>query len=549
MIVRELTTRLGFDADDAQARRYADSIRTVRRVAIAATAAVSALAGGTLALSRSLARQGDEIAKAAVEAGLAEDQFQRLSFAIGQVSRVSERQAEQALLRLNDTIGRARIEGGRYAESLERLGFSQEEIQAGTIDNEEAFSRVVTELGNTENAADAAALASRVLGERVGRQLGPALRESGDDFRNAAAEVAALGGGFSQVASQSAEQLTDSFARVGIITRSLRSEIAEQLLPVVNDLVTELTDWFSANREIILQNFRRVVAGFITVLRGLTSIVRSVAGAVNRAAQAVGGWETTIRLLVSAVGAFIALKLAGVLFTITRAVRGLATATGILRFAMLLLSKTPVIAAFATLVFLIDNLRAKMQGAPNVFDEAFKKINPMIENTRREWEDLKEMIDAAISLDRERFLESARRLFGPMFEAGQDLGRQLRDGIRSGIGDFIFRTLFGFTPDADAEPFLDGMTPRGGGRDRARGGAARDAAEALGFTGVPNMMGLPIVPRSGPSVNVNANFNIDVPPGTTEQQQSVLQGTIERVFDQRLDRAIRQSMQDFQPQE
>jgi len=50
-------------------------------------------------------------------------------------------------------------------------------------------------------------------------------------------------------------------------------------------------------------------------------------------------------------------------------------------------------------------------------------------------------------------------------------------------------------------------------------------------------------------VNVNANFNIDVPPGTTEQQQSVLQGTIERVFDQRLDRAIRQSMQDFQPQE
>ena len=674
MIVRELTTRLGFDADDAQARRYADSIRTVRRVALAATAAVTALAGGTIALSRSLARQGDEIAKASVEAGLAEDQFQRLTFAIGQVSRVSERQAEQALLRLNDTIGRARIEGGRYAESLERLGFSQEEIQAGTIDNEEAFSRVVTELGNTENAADAAALASRVLGERVGRQLGPALRESGDDFRNAAAEVAALGGGFSQVASQSAEQLTDSFARVGIITRSLRSEIAEQLLPVVNDLVTELTDWFSANREIILQNFRRVVAGFITVLRTLTTIVRGVATAVNAAAQAIGGWERVIRLTVAALTALAAVKIFRFLRALGVVIGGLIAAIGTFAGAIGALKFGAIIAGVGAVIVAVEDLIGWMQGADSVigrllgsFEDFSARVKPIADffaGALRvmidQFAGLLDFIIGIVTLDGQRIIDGFLRIWNPIsqgflelqdiivgvfsriisavagfvsdmvrailgavgrvFGASSELGEGIRSGFLGAIaGVFsldlsaIVDSITGFIGRAiaagvDLASQIAGAFARSiagafsvdmsglAGSIRSFGADAVDAARSvggrirdgfmgavgslharifgdddapemaqptgdprqqgiaegmrqLGVTGTPDIMSLPVVPRSQPSVNVNANFNIDVPPGTTEQQQSVLQGTIERVFDQRLDRAIRQSMQDFQPQE
>lgn len=563
MQVRELITRLGFEADNAQAKRYELSVKAVRAAALKAAAAITALSVGTLALARSLSNQGNEIAKSATEAGLAADEFQRLSFAIGQVTRVSPQQAQMALMRLNDTIGRARIEGGRYVESLQRLGFTQEEITSGNINNADAFQRVIEELGKTESSADAAALASRVLGERVGRQLGPALREFGDDAQAAIQELDALGGGFSGKALKSSEALTDSFARVGVITASLRSEIAEALLPVVNELVTSFTDWFKSNRDIILQNFRRTVDSLVFALRLLFSILGDVSSAVSRAADLIGGWERAISLLVSAFVTLAGLKLVKLIGSIASVLFRARTGAVLLTGAMAALAKTPLIAAFVALVFIAEDLLFWLNGQDSAigrligsYDEFKKKVSevadkfgPEIEVMKRQMRGLGNVIAGALTFDGERLLQGLSDLMEPIYEAGAELGRMLRDGLIDGVGGFFADLLLGKKTGGGMrqpgeQPF-SGLQPISEDQMRLFEQFANQARPNT----LVNLPGSVPIGSTNRNVNVRADVSLQVPQGTSEQQQAALEQQTRELFDQEMDRVIYNSLWDFQVQE
>lgn len=392
MQVRELVTRLGFDADEDQARSYDRALGDIRRNAMRAAVAVTALAGGTFEVARRMANAGNEVAKQAVETGLAADEFQRLTFAIGQVTRLTGEQAQMALMRLNDSIGRARIEGGMYADALERLGFSQEEISSGAIDNSEAFARVVEELGKVETANEAAALGARVLGQRVGRQLGPALRENAEAMMAARREAERLGGGWSDVALTQSEEFMDSMGRVSLITTTITSQIAETLLPAVQAVVDSFVNWWAANRELIQQNIARVIERLAVAMRIIRSVVGGFLDIMRRGIKWIGGMDRAMSLLISTLSALMALRFAKWLWALSGALSAAAAGGWSLRAALQALARVPIIAAMSALVLILEDVYFWLSGGESVLKDFFdtweqriEKLDNMMPDWLKSW--------------------------------------------------------------------------------------------------------------------------------------------------------------------
>lgn len=222
----------------------------------------------------SFARTADEVAKTAREAGLSGQAFQELGFAIGQVSQVSEGEARRALQQLNATIGEGVRGNEKAVESLLGLGFSMEEIASGAIGSEAAFTRLVEHLGQTGTAAEAAAIASDLLGARVGRALGPALRESSDAVGELRQQFRDLGLGISQDGLDAAEQFND---QIDVLQRQLGAAgaaIGTALLPALIELAPVLQD--------------RILPAIISVAEGLAGLIRWFSDLPGPVQEAVG---------------------------------------------------------------------------------------------------------------------------------------------------------------------------------------------------------------------------------------------------------------------
>jgi hypothetical protein len=578
--VRELVTKLGFDADTKAAQDYDKTLADIRRTATLAAAAVTALAVGTVTLARRMASSGNEVAKSAVEAGLAAGEFQRLTFAIGQVTRLSSQQAQQALLRLNDTIGRARIEGGRYAESLQMLGFTQAEISSGNIDNAEAFARVTEALGKTANAQDAAALASRVLGERVGRQLGPALRLNAEAMVRAREDAERLGGGWSDLALGEAEELTDSFARVGLITTTLNSTIAETLLPTVREGVDAFVEWFAANRELIQQNMRRWMEGLASAMRVVSRIVGELIRGVDAVVQKLGGGDRTIRLVVIALSTLAALRIAGWAWAVTGALVAAARAGGLLRLAMLALSRIPIIALFSLLVLLIEDLIVWITGgnsaigqwlgtwedfretAKRVIDDVLDFIKPLI----RQFLAFGEILAGVFELDVGRIMQGLRDLSIAMLDWVANLGKLLwdalnflgilppRDEVLAALAA-IGRVMVGWAKDIGARIWRNLL----GGVGRVVSGVAagaRSVGERVAGVGEffrggrdPGNDVRSLGSSRRIEVNARTEATLQVPQGTSDEQRRAIERQAKDIFSEHWDREMRRALWNFQPVE
>ena len=559
MIVRELVTRLGFSADQRQAQNYERTLADIRQTARRAAMAVGALAAGSFELSRRIANAGNEVAKGAVEVGMAADEYQRLGFAISQVTRLSGRESNRALERLNETIGRARTEGGRYIEDLERVGITQEEVENGTLSNAEAFQRVTEAIGRSADANEAAALASRVLGQRSGRLLGPALRENAAEMRAAAEEAERLGGGWSDAGLSASEDFTDAMGRVQLILTTITSDIAERLLPAVQSTIDSFVDWWEINREVIQQNLARYMERVGVAFRVVGGIVRGFVRLANNVAEALGGWERTIRLLTIALSAFVALRVARWLWMVGAALTAAAKATGVLRLALLALQRLGIIALFTGLAIAIEDVITWIQGgdsaigrwlgswedfretALRVIEDVLDYIDPLI----RQFRALGEILEGALTLDPRRVMQGFSALGAALIDWASQIGRDVRDAILSVLPGWMVNALeaTGGAVSSAADHVRSGFgAVQSGARSVAESAGSRDISQDVMAAG----MGA----RGGRvEVNARTEATLQVPQGTTEEQRRAIEMQAEEIFSTHWDREMRRALWDFQPVE
>lgn len=565
MIVRELVTRLGFNADNKAAEKHESTLRKVRNTATALTVAYTATVGALAAVARRMSSTGNEIAKSAQEAGMAADEYQRMRFALGQISQVSDQEADRAMGRLNQRIGRAAREGGKYAEALIDMGFSQEQVAEGTITTSEAMDALTRRMANARNEQEASAIAGDILGTRLGRRLGPALFRNADAMREQQERARDLGGGYSDLATQASEELTDSFAEVAMISRSVSGVIAERLVPAVNSVISSAVDWYVANRELIMQNLGRYLDFLGSALRNIQSVIRFFIDRVNEAVEAMGGWERVIRLVGIALSGLIVFRIARWVWAVSGALLAAAKSGRMFRLALLAIQRIPIIALITGLGLAIEDLITWIMGgdsaigkwlgtwedfkktASDVTDSVLAYIDPLI----RQLDALGDIFAGIFTLDVGRIMSGFSNLGAAMLDWALQIGRDLRDAIMSILPDWM----------------VNALESAGGAVSRAASTARQWAGEAVGVVrdvggwAVENMAGAGnwMMPgaasvadqmqqsHSSRTVNVNARTEavLQIPQGTPEIQRQALEQQANQIFTERWNEQITRSLYDM----
>lgn len=307
------------------------------------TGPMVAVGAGLAALTKKVANNADRIAKGSREVGLSYDAFQELTFVLGQVAGASDQLSQRALGRLNQRIGIAAREGGKYAEALVDMGFSQQQVESGTITAEQAFNQLTQRLSETNSETEAAAVASEILGTRVGRVLGPALRENAgqvEDLRNKYRE---LGLGISGEALEASEKFND---QLDVITRQFSVvgiEIATAFMPILMQLMGFIQEDLAP----VLVNFAQGLGSVFDWFSQLPEPMQSFLGTVTAIVAVVGPFLIILGKVITLFG-----KMKGAIMLIIGLKAGVATflAVATTGFASLTAAAAPWIALAAGIV-------------------------------------------------------------------------------------------------------------------------------------------------------------------------------------------------------
>jgi uncharacterized membrane protein YphA (DoxX/SURF4 family) len=233
--------RLEVGAQSAGARIAAvgDRLTLLGKRMTVVTGGLAAGATAAFALAQSTANAGDAIRDMARSSGVSTDFFQEMTFAMGQVSDMSQDDLGAALSKLNRTIGEAG-EGSKGAiAALEQLGFTQEEIASGAVETEEAFSRYLETVSAMDDTGKAAALSTDLLG-RSAAGLGPQLNGAAaevDGLRDAAYGMGAV---MSEDAIAASDKFNDQMKVVQAQLQGVRNTIGAELLPVFTEKLLPL---------------------------------------------------------------------------------------------------------------------------------------------------------------------------------------------------------------------------------------------------------------------------------------------------------------------
>lgn len=266
------------------------------------TAPIVGAAAGLLGLAVQAANTGDAIAKGAREAGVSAKAFQEIQFAIGQIADVDTERVTKGLARMTKTIGDAAAGSKSATSTLQQLGFSTAEIAAGTITGEQAFDRFVKAMQGAASPAAALALASDLVGDRLGPKLAGALREGGGQVDALRGQFRELGLGMSDDALAGAETFND---QLDVLTQqfgALGREIGSTVLPI---LTGQLIPWLQSTGIPALQSFIGVVADVAKWFANLPAPVQAAIGVVAGLAAALGPLLVVVGTVASAISAAI----------------------------------------------------------------------------------------------------------------------------------------------------------------------------------------------------------------------------------------------------
>lgn len=266
------------------------------------TAPMAAAAAGAFALANSVANTGNEIAKGAREAGISAQSFQELGFAIGQISRVSDNEAQKALNRLSTTIGDVKNGNESAAASFEALGISAEDIRSGALTNEQVFNQIITNLEGMEDQALATALAGDLLSDRVAQKLVPALVGNAGQVDELRERYRELGLGMSDDALGASEEFIDKMDELTRQFQQVGLEIGSALIPLFNELIPVIQD----NVVPAIRSMTQFVVDAIKWFRELPGPVQQAAGLIAAALGAAGPVVMAIGVVSKVIAALIA---------------------------------------------------------------------------------------------------------------------------------------------------------------------------------------------------------------------------------------------------
>lgn len=314
--VRELVAKLGFDLDTTNLLKFDEHIEKaksgleelsgyseeaeatvkkaldgVKKALIGLTVVSAGATAGLIAMVVSAAHVGDEIGNTAPMLGLTVEEFQRYRYAANLASVSNEEfvGSTQILVR---NIGDAIRGNTNMAISFRQVGISMGDLKRLTTG--EILRKMSDGLAHIPSQSRRVSLEMDLLG-RSGARMGEFLSKGTKEMDRVMAEVEAFGL-FDKASAEQANQVGNSFIRLGSIFSGIKNEIAVGLFPIVKKIVDGVRGWILAHKDLIHSGIHTFVTTLSAVLEKTWTVVRRVAKAIDLAVMAMGGWRNTIKL-------------------------------------------------------------------------------------------------------------------------------------------------------------------------------------------------------------------------------------------------------------
>jgi len=580
MTVRELVTRLTYQTDQSSLTRAQRGFRNLQRAAAAVTGAAAAAGAATVQMARDTAARADDIAKGARAAGLSAENFQELQFALGQAG-VAEDQFQRIAERTTQRMGMATAGNENYQEAFANLGVSIQDANGEMRSSDAVMDDVIDAVSSIEDPARRAAAAGDLLGVRAGRQLAGALADGGGGAAAARQQFQDLGLALSDDTLNASEGLNDSLETLGLVVQSIKDELGAAFIPTIQSAATTMREFFSAHRTEISEALQIVIQSLTQVFSNLFSIGQSVFGVVQTVMGAFSGLtgdgddlEQTISRIANGLTAFViavgvATAAVRTYTAVTNAIRIATTAwnaikraaTGIQWAWNAAMAANPIgliIAAIAALVAagiaLVKNWDTVLEVTRNVWGaiaEFFTNLWETIKNIFRSAFDW--MVDLFMNFHPLGLLidnwDAVLQFFSGLWDTIGGIFQGAYDwisGIIQSLADIVGNILGGIMDTIGGVVETVGNVV--GGIGDAVGGAIEGVGNFFGFGGDDNgeaeraETARPSARGNTRNINVNSSVQVGVPSGTesgvaAEAEARSRRGA-EEVFDRRLREAI-----------
>lgn len=274
--------------------RFGNMTHRVGSFARTASVGLGLVGGGLFAVANSTSELGDKAAKTADKLGLQIGALQELRYA-AERSGVSSNTMDMAMQRMVRRLAEAKNGTGAAKDAIEELGLSSQALASMTPD--EALNEIADALKGVENQSDRVRLAFKFF-DSEGVSMVNMLKDGSDGLKQLRLDARLTGYVLSEQAARDAEAFQDSLLNAKLGMMGFKNTIGAAIMPVITDMMGEMSVWLRENRDQVIEFSRRLATGLRDavpvigqVVKGLTTTVKTIGSATATVAEFVGGYE------------------------------------------------------------------------------------------------------------------------------------------------------------------------------------------------------------------------------------------------------------------
>lgn len=435
MILRELVTRLGFELDDKNLKRFEQSIedaktkltslgKSINAAKFAITGLVATATGLTI-LSASVAKTAKETEYLADQLGITTDDLQSLEL-VAQDTGLEVNELSKSFASFNKQLGTIDTTSKVVINDLNSLNISTKDNNGNLKNSFILYEEAAKKIAAIKDPIRQAAFSQRLLGT-TNVKVAKLFDTTNEAFQRQREEIIKLGYIIDNKGIQSSKEFIKSWNNLKIIIDGVKKELAIKFMPVFSRTIDMFKTWYIENRKIISQS----ITSFINILSAAFAVlfktINLILTPVKYLITLFGSLENVINVLSITLG----------ILAIPR-ILAAANAVRILTIALLANPVTwvtaTIIALSAAIALIIDDLMAWAAGNKS-----------LIATLLKEWfgfeKTFDDIVDNIVSFFKSSF-ESLGKWFSSFFDGILDTIKTVTDFVSSGIDKVREKTVF-----------------------------------------------------------------------------------------------------------
>ena len=257
-----------------------------KRMGVAAAAAGTAALVVFTKMVKKYVEMGDMIHKMSLRTGFSAETLSELAFA-ADISGANIEMLEKGVKKMAKTISDADRGMATYIDAFKAIGLEVKDLM--DLSPEDQFMKIGLAIADVEHASLRTAAAVDIFG-RAGTMLLPLFAEGSEGIKALGEEAHRVGIIFDKEMSAKAAKLADAQRTLKGSIQGVSIAILNDLIPVISDVVKDLTDWFVKNRKHAATWTKSLLGAFQHIAKGIETLMLAWQGlkmAVFNTAEAI----------------------------------------------------------------------------------------------------------------------------------------------------------------------------------------------------------------------------------------------------------------------